>query len=58
MANTDDFAVSASSRSYLNIIRVPVEKEWKITIERFSAKNAILPHAGLKFDYFLTKASP
>jgi hypothetical protein len=33
IANNDDFAVSASSQPYLNIIRVPFEKEWKITIQ-------------------------
>jgi hypothetical protein len=48
IANTDDFAVSASSQSYLHIIRVPLEKEWKITIQRFTAENAIIQHAGIK----------
>jgi hypothetical protein len=36
IANTDDFAVSASSQSYLNIIRVPFEKEWNISPMRFT----------------------
>jgi hypothetical protein len=48
IANTDDFAVSASSQSYLNIIHVPFEKEWKITIQKVSAENAIIQHAGIK----------
>jgi hypothetical protein len=52
IANTDDFAVSASSQSYLNIIRVPFEKEWKITIQRFIAENPIMQHAGIKIQQF------
>jgi hypothetical protein len=42
IANTDDFAVSARSQPYLNIIRIPLEEEWKITIQRFTAENAII----------------
>jgi hypothetical protein len=52
IASTDDFAVSASSQSYLNIIRVPFEKEWKITIQRFTAENAIILPAGIKIQQF------
>jgi Reverse transcriptase (RNA-dependent DNA polymerase) len=42
IANTDDFAVSVSSQSYLNNIRVPFENEWKITMQRFTAENPII----------------
>jgi hypothetical protein len=48
IANTDYFAVSASSQSYLNIIRVPFENEWKITIQRFTAENPTKQHARIK----------
>jgi hypothetical protein len=46
------FAVSASSKYYLNIIRVPFEKEWKITIQRFTAENLIIQLAGIKIQQF------
>jgi hypothetical protein len=51
-AHTDDFAVSASSQSYLKIIRGPFTKVWKINIQRFTAENSIIQHAGIKIQQF------
>jgi hypothetical protein len=48
IANTDDFAVFASTQNYLDQIRAPFEKEWKITIQRFTPEMSIIQHAGLK----------
>jgi hypothetical protein len=56
IANNDDFAVSASSQSHLNIILVPFEKKWKITIQRFTAENPIIQNywatTGIKIQQF------
>jgi hypothetical protein len=56
IAKTNDFAVSASSQSYLNIFRVPFEKSGKSPSNNSPPKTQSYKTPGSKFNIFLTAA--
>jgi Reverse transcriptase (RNA-dependent DNA polymerase) len=57
IANTDDFAVSASSQSYLNIIRISWKKSGKSPFNDSPPKTRSYSTPASKFNNFLTAAS-